>query len=1046
MFGVIKTIKQACRFNPIIKDYRMSSGIENLADLINDEGDGRDFFARNYVTHGMEQLFREGLLRLSGKSDQAVFELTQAMGGGKTHMMIALGLLARHAHLRPVVLPRDLHERLDFGTARIAAFNGRNSPDHYIWGEIAAQLGEDEAIRSHWVNGPKPVDQRKWKEIIGDRPTLILLDELPPYLDNASTQMFGAGTLANMVVYSLGALMSAALELPHCGIVIANLSGSYTAQTRKLAEAISNLQQETRRQSMTITPVQLAGNEIYEILKKRLIDELPDERVIAEVAEEYAQQVKRAEDGGYIIAASLERIAEQVRETYPFHPSFKHLVALFKENEGFRQTRGLMQFTARLLKSVAERETDDVFLIGTQHLNLNDDQVRDEIERIAHPLIPAVARDIASGGNAIAEVIDDELGGDAAQQVMTLLLASSLSRAVGGRIGLSDSEIIEYLASPNRKPDEFIQALQILRDAQRGAWYLHREEQRFFVKETENLSRQIESNARQVPQPKIDQALINRLTGILQPERRNAYQDVQVLPKLDELKLSGPRVLIVIKPDGKVPPSELQNFFDYQQEKNNLLVLTGQDSHLADAVEDRLRELYAIEQIHKRLKSGDTLYEEARDRLEEAEERFNKALSAAYNRVYFPHMDDMDSRMILASVTIDNGLRIGRGDQSAEAQLEALLSSPRANYKLAMDLREEFGNYFAMAEEYLWPSGKDNRRTPWKDVVSRAKSNPVWPWMPGSGGMDTLKAKALEQGRWRLGEDGYIEKGPFPKEKATLNVSLVNTRPDTGEAILNLTPRHAGESPAIYFATRPEVSEQDARVENPDSFSTGEGTLYFWVKDSTGQYDSAPPVRWLADLKIRHQVEPAADQRRVTLACTPKADLWYTLDGSNPKDGRPYEGPFEIGPAAQRLLVYARAGEANKTADFQIPSSGDKTVQIVDNKPARLQGKRVALDTTDRVYGVINRFRDQLGTRFKGVRIEIGEGENTVTVRFQEREVTATIIEGVVESLRRVLNEGQAPVAITIADGIQFDTGFGVREFAKLAGIELKAGDVIQET
>lgn len=75
-------------------------------------------------------------------------------------------------------------------------------------------------------------------------------------------------------------------------------------------------------------------------------------------------------------------------------------------------------------------------------------------------------------------------------------------------------------------------------------------------------------------------------------------------------------------------PSKLQNFFDYQQEKNNLLVLTGQDSHLADAVEDRLRELYAIEQIHTRLKPGDTLFEEARNRLEETEDRFGKALSA----------------------------------------------------------------------------------------------------------------------------------------------------------------------------------------------------------------------------------------------------------------------------------------------------------------------------------------------------------------------------------------------------------------------------------
>lgn len=1021
----------------------MSQGIENLADLIEDEGDGREFFSRNYITHGMDQLFREGMLRLSGKSDQAVFELTQAMGGGKTHMMVALGLLARHPHLRPDVLAPELNARVDFEDARIAAFSGRNNPDNYIWGAISTQLGQEEAIKPYWVNGPRAVDQAKWKEIIGDHPTLILLDELPPYLDNASTQVFGSGTLANRVVYSLGALMSAALELPHCCIVVANLSGSYKAQTKALGDAISNLRQETRRQAMTITPVQLAGNEIYEILKKRLVDELPDERVIAEIAEEYASQVKKAENGGYIIAASLEHIAEQVRETYPFHPSFKHLVALFKENEGFRQTRGLMQFTARLLKSVAQREDDDVFLIGTQHLDLNDDQVKDEIERIGPKLVPAITRDIADGDNAIAESIDNERGSDSARQVMTLLLASSLSRAVGGRIGLTESEIIEYLAAPNRKADEFLEAIQRLREK---AWYLHREEQRLFVKETENLSRQIERNAKEVPQPKIDQALINRLEGILQIERRKAYQEVQVLPKLDELRLGGPRVLIVIKPDGRVPPSELKNFFDYQQEKNNFLVLTGQDSHLADAVEDRLRELYAIEQIHRRLKPGDTLHEEARDRLEEADDRFSKALSAAYNRIYFPSVDSIDGREFLAPLTIDNGLKLGKDEQSSEAQIEALLSSPRANYKLAMDMQDDLPQYFAMAEAYLWPSGKENRRTPWRDVASRAKSNPEWPWMPGNAGMDTLKTEALRQGRWRLGKDGYVEKGPFPKEKSTVNVHLVGTHPETGETILGLTPRHAGESPVVYYATRPEKIESSSQVDDLKNFTTSEGTLYFLVKDTTGQYESGPPVRWLAELKIRHQVDPAADKRKVTLQCIPKAELFYTLDGSSPKDGKPYDvGGFEIGRQAARLLVYAQAGEANKTANFRIPASGDRTVQIIDAKPARLQSRRTFLDTTDRVYGVINRFRDRPNTRFKGVRIEIGEGENTVTVRFQEREVTAAMIEGVVSGLRDVLKEDQAPVAIVISDSIQFESGFDAKEFAKLAGIELRPGDVFQE-
>lgn len=1040
---MIKTVKQACRFNPVIQDYRMSQGIENLADLIDDEDDGSEFFSRNFITQGMEQLFREGMLRLSGNSDQAVFELTQAMGGGKTHMMIALGLLAKHAHLRPKVLPEDLNNRLAFSNARIAAFNGRNNPDHYIWGEIATQLGAAEKIKDHWRNGPKAVDQQKWKDIIGNAPTLIMIDELPPYLDNASTQVYGSGTLATMVLYSLGALMSAALELPNCCIVIANLTGSYKASTKKLADAISNLQQETRRQAMTITPVQLAGNEIYEILKKRLVDEMPDEQVINDIAEEYAQQIKKAEDGGYIVASSIEQIADQVRETYPFHPSFKYLVALFKENEDFRQTRGLMQFTARLLNSVDQRESDDVFLIGTQYLDLNDAQVKDEIGRISPKLLPAVTRDIADTGNALAEKIDAEQGTDAARQLMTLLLISSLSRAVGGRIGLSESEIIEFLAAPNRKADEFLEAIQKLREQ---AWYLHREDQRFFIKETENLSRQIERNAKEISQPKIDQALINRLKGILQPNKRNAYQEVQILPRMNELKLSGPRVLIVIKPDGKVPPDELRKFFEFQQEKNNLFVLSGKDSFMTDAVEERLRELYAIEQIHKRLKAGDTLYEEARDRSEEAEERFTKALSAAYNTIWFPGRNEKDGSECLVKITIDNGLKIGKDKESAEAQIEKLMADPRANYKLADNLKNDSGQYFAMAEFMLWPSGDGNRRIPWKDVVNRAKCHTGWPWMPGSSGMDTLKTEALKQGRWRLGGDGYIEKGPFPKEKTSVNVSLLGIHQETGDSIISLTPRNAGESPVIHYSTKPEVVETDPQVDDLESFTTAEGTLYFLVKDPSGQYESGKATRWIADLKIRHQVNPLADKRKVTLQCIPGAKMLYSLDGSNPKDGKAYGAPFEIDSNAVRLLVYAKSGEANKTADFSIPHSGDKTVQIDNAKPARLNNtKRVQLDSTDKVFGVINHFRDQASTLFKGVRIEIGEGENTVGIRFGERQITAEMIEKTVNNLRDLLSEPDATVTIAIKDGIYFGNGFAAKEFAKIAGIELRPGDIDQK-
>lgn len=1038
---MIKTVKQACVFNPIIRDYRMSQAIENLADLIKDEGDGQEFFARNFITQGMEQLFREGMLRLSGQSDQAVFELTQAMGGGKTHMMIALGLLARHPELRQQILPSDLAGRVNFGKARIAAFNGRNNPDNFIWGEIAAQLGQEEAIKPHWINGPKSVDQGKWKEIIGTEPTLIMLDELPPYLDNATTQVIGQGTLANMVTYSLSCLLSAALELENCCIVIANLSGSYTSQSKALAATIDNLQQETRRQAKTITPVQLAGNEIYEILKKRLILTLPDDSVINDVAEEYAQRIKAATDGGYITASSIEQIAEQARETYPFHPAFKHLVALFKENEGFRQTRGLMQFAARLLKSVEDRELDDVFLIGSQHLNLNDVDVKDEISRIAPSLQPAMSHDIADEGNAVAEAIDDQLSSDAASQVITLLLASSLSRSVGGRTGLTEGEIIEFLAAPNRKSDEFVIALEKLREQ---AWYLHREDQRYFIKETENLSRKIERNARDIPQPKIEQALINRLTGILQPVSKAAYQELKVLPLLDDLRLTGSRLLIVVRPDGKLPPAQLNNFFMFQQEKNNLLVLSGQDSHFAEAVEERLRELYAVEQIAKQLKDGDTLYQEARERQEDAEQRFMKALSAAYNRVYFPGVDETSGEEVLLMVTIDNGLKVGMGEQSAEKQIEELLASPRANYKLALDVKNDINNYLAQAEVYLWP--ERDRRTPWKDVVMRSKTNPEWPWMPGAAGMDMLKTEALRQVRWRQGEDGYIEKGPFPKEKTTLNIAPQGTNKDSGESILTLTPRNCGDSPIVHYSQNATVSPSDPVVDDLDNFTTTASTLYFLAVDNEGKHEIGEPKRWVADLIIRHQLHVVADKRRIELKCVPTAEIYYTLNGSNPKEGTRYEAPFEIGAEAYRLLVFAKSGEATKNTEFSIPASGDKRVQIDDHKPARLiDSKRVNLDNTEKVFAVINRFRDRNTTLLKGVRIQIGEGENTVQIRFHEREITAQMIEETVNTLRKVLNDDQAQISIDIVGGIQFGDGYAAKEFAELSGLQLKPGDVIQE-
>src|SRR5262249_42963957 len=173
---------------------KLSDQIEQLDELINAEGDGSQFFEKTFITQGMQDLISEGIARLAGASSQAVFHLKQAMGGGKTHLLVGFGLLAKHPGLRDKYCSSVQHSK-DFKTSRIAAFNGRNNPDHFLWGEIAKQLGRAEQFKGFWNAGPKAPDERDWLKLLeGDEPTLILLDEMPPYFHYLDTQKVGNGT------------------------------------------------------------------------------------------------------------------------------------------------------------------------------------------------------------------------------------------------------------------------------------------------------------------------------------------------------------------------------------------------------------------------------------------------------------------------------------------------------------------------------------------------------------------------------------------------------------------------------------------------------------------------------------------------------------------------------------------------------------------------------------------------------------------------------------------------------------------------------------
>ena len=67
----------------------------NLDTFLKNQVNGEEFFEENYFTSGMLTLVDRAFRHFGGAgAGSSIFLLSQAMGGGKTHSMIALGLLA----------------------------------------------------------------------------------------------------------------------------------------------------------------------------------------------------------------------------------------------------------------------------------------------------------------------------------------------------------------------------------------------------------------------------------------------------------------------------------------------------------------------------------------------------------------------------------------------------------------------------------------------------------------------------------------------------------------------------------------------------------------------------------------------------------------------------------------------------------------------------------------------------------------------------------------------------------------------------------------
>ena len=753
----MKTVRDVCELQPNALSIKLSDQIEQLDKLIGDEGDGTAFFERTHITQGMQDLISEGIARLAGASSQAVFHLKQAMGGGKTHLLVGFGLLAKHPALRKKYCAGVSHAD-GFEGANIAAFNGRNNPNHFFWGEIAEQLGKGDEFRDFWTAGPKAPDEKDWLKLLeGDRAVLILLDEMPPYFHYLDTQKVGNGTVADIATRAFANLLTAAGKKKNVCVVISDLEAAYDTGGSLINRALHDARAELGRQERSITPVDLAANEIYDILRKRLFTAIPDKAEISDIASAYGRKLVEAAKAK-TAHRGAEAIADEVTATYPFHPRLKNVVALFKENEQFKQTRGLIELVSRLLKSVWERQDNDVFLIGPQHFDLSIAEVREKLTEVSG-MRDVIAKDLWDAQqSAHAQVIDLEAGKDTAIQVGSLLLTASLSTAVNAVKGLTREEMVECLVSPLREPSEFLGAFEEL---EKIAWYLHHTpENRFYFDRQENLTKLLQSLANDAPENQIDDLIRHRLREMFKATRKTVYEEVLPLPPLDEVadRVGRGRVLAIVSPDSKIPPEEVQSFFDGLSKKNNLCVLTG-DRTAMGSVEKVTRQLYAAQKADGRIPQGHPQRDELERKQAAYEQDFNATVLGLFDKVLFP-IQRPGREPQLAPKPLDM-TRDATKQFDGEEQIEkTLVSNP---LKLYLDIENDFDAVRDKSEDLLWPENQDETR--WADAADRYAEQPAMPWLPPRA-LDVLKTIACNRGA--MGRPRQWVHNQKPQEKANL--------------------------------------------------------------------------------------------------------------------------------------------------------------------------------------------------------------------------------------------------------------------------------------
>jgi len=910
----------------------LDSDVLDISDLIQDKIDAVQFFCTNFKTQGMSVLLRTAFDRFKGKSPQSLIKLTQSMGGGKTHNMISLGLLAKYPEFRQKIFGNDYKDN-GLGKVDVIAFSGResNTPKG-IWGELARQLGKENDFTALWGSGLRAPGQSEWINMLKGGQKLILLDELPPYIENARTIPVGTGDLSIVTTTALANLFNAAnrQELSNILIVISDLKATYQSGTRLLQASFANLEAEVSRFALNIEPVGSSSDEIYDILRTKLFTRLPEKDEINEIAVAYKHKAEEAKNLG-LTNYSSDKLFTGIKESYPFHPSIRELYERFRENQNFQQTRDLIRLMRKVIISMWNtRMAEKRYLINAFDIDFNDSSLNTTVSQIKPSLVNAISKDIANEGRATAEVIDSQFKTEFISQAAKLLLVASLADVPNALLGLAPHEMAGYLVEPEKDITNF---RTVFDEFMSQAWYVHSDKDgRLHFQNVRNLIAELNSLVDGYDEESARLEIRKFLEERFKPSINDCYQRVMVFPPADHIKLESDKILLVLSEPNLLSPGlnpDLIRLYEDAQYKNRIMFLTG-DRNTMDNLLRRAKEFKAIQRIIANMKServpeNNPQFEMAVDREIKIGQQLLSAARETFVKLYYPFHYRGEDKLVDAEFLMD----FRGNDYNGEDQIKKVLLEKQ---KFTVESPTS-GSFREKCLQRLFTLDEMRR----EDLKNRAAASPVWQWHHPKA-LDELIDNCLKTGIW-CQAGNYIQKNP-PKEETSVTIQATWPDKNSSSAILNIIPKFGD---TVYYEYDQEPTTASDKISDFSNWKTDEMIVWFLCVDPKGEYKTGKPVKWVNKINLKYRTYDAGDQKKMKLeASVAEPEILYTTDGTDPKapGAAQYNGDFIIPKGTRFVLAIAeKKGIRSDQVEVSIDWKKPEGLKIDSNKPLEYHRK-----------------------------------------------------------------------------------------------------------